>query len=405
MVKKKVLILSTGLGLGGVEKSLLGLLMSFDYDRYEVYLYLTDRDGELMSEIPDMVHILPEISGYSIYNKSIINVFKQGNNLMAIARLYAKVKTILYKVKKHDRQGMVELLYSYKYTFKLLPNIPGDYDVVLSFITPHYIASHKVNAKIKLAWIHTDYSVVDLDIDSELDMWNRFDWIIAISESVADSYLKVFPELDHKIIVIKNILPIKYVQEKAASYFPSFPGKARIQLLSIGRFCYAKNFESIPRLCFELRENGLDIDWNIIGYGNAKYKNMIKTEISKYNIQDYVHLLGKISNPYPYIANCDYYVQPSRYEGNSVAVREAQILNIIPIISKYRTSDSQVIDGVDGYIFDEDINKAIPDLLAAINGNSNPEIINKLICSDYSNQSEIFKLYELIDGDYSCNAD
>lgn len=31
-------------------------------------------------------------------------------------------------------------------------------------------------------------------------------------------------------------------------------------------------------------------------------------------------------NPYPYIKACDIYVQPSRYEGKAVTVREAQIL-------------------------------------------------------------------------------
>ena len=61
-------------------------------------------------------------------------------------------------------------------------------------------------------------------------------------------------------------------------------------------------------------------------------------------------MLGKRDNPYPYIANCDLYVQPSRYEGKCVTVREAQILAKPVVITRYATSASQLTDGVDGVI-------------------------------------------------------
>ena len=61
-------------------------------------------------------------------------------------------------------------------------------------------------------------------------------------------------------------------------------------------------------------------------------------------------LLGRRDNPYPYIAACDLYVQPSRYEGKSVAAREAQMLGKCVVITAYPTSASQLEDGVDGVI-------------------------------------------------------
>ena len=47
-MKHTVLIFSQAMELGGVERSLLGLLDSIDYDRYDVDLFLMRHSGELM---------------------------------------------------------------------------------------------------------------------------------------------------------------------------------------------------------------------------------------------------------------------------------------------------------------------------------------------------------------------
>ena len=67
-------------------------------------------------------------------------------------------------------------------------------------------------------------------------------------------------------------------------------------------------------------------------------------------MEEHVMLLGKKSNPYPYIKACDVYVQPSRYEGKCVSVIEAQSLHKPVIITNYPTAKSQLKDGYDGVI-------------------------------------------------------
>ena len=61
-------------------------------------------------------------------------------------------------------------------------------------------------------------------------------------------------------------------------------------------------------------------------------------------------LLGKKENPYRYIKACDLYLQPSRFEGKSVMVREAQILCKPVIVTNYPTAGSQIRDGIDRVI-------------------------------------------------------
>ena len=47
-MKKKILIISHNLRIGGVERSLIGLLNSIDYSRFEVDLFLFIHDGEFL---------------------------------------------------------------------------------------------------------------------------------------------------------------------------------------------------------------------------------------------------------------------------------------------------------------------------------------------------------------------
>jgi len=115
-------------------------------------------------------------------------------------------------------------------------------------------------------------------------------------------------------------------------------------------------------------------------------------------MEERVILLGKQQNPYPYIASCDLYVQPSRYEGKSVTVRESQALGKPVIITRYPTSSAQLEDGVDGIIApmdNEGCALAIANLLA------DPckmlQLSENCVARDYSNSQEVKKLYRLME--------
>ena len=81
---------------------------------------------------------------------------------------------------------------------------------------------------------------------------------------------------------------------------------------------------------------------------------------------DNVIILGKKENPYPYIKACDIYIQPSRYEGKAVTVREAQMLNKPVIITNFLTAKSQLEDGFDGIIVPMDNEKCAEGIISLI---------------------------------------
>ena len=113
----------------------------------------------------------------------------------------------------------------------------------------------------------------------------------------------------------------------------------------------------------------------------------MRQHISEKKMEEHVILLGKRENPYPYIQRCDIYVQPSRYEGKSVTVREAQMLCKPVAITRYTTASSQVVDGVDGVIMPMDNEGCAQALAAFINDKEKQNaIVNHLRHHDYGNE-------------------
>lgn len=396
---KKILIVSHAMEIGGAEKALLGLLETIDTTEYQVDLFLMRHQGELLKDIPHNINLLPEISEYADLAVPITTVLKKGHFRIAYGRYKGKKAASKRVTELGLGKNDVGLEYSHKYTVKYMPTISDvEYDLAISFLTPHYIVAKKVKAKKIVAWIHTDYTAVSVDKESQLDMWSVYNNIVSISDKATEAFIEVFPTLKDKVITIQNILPQKYINRLTNEFTveSDMCDDGTIKLLSIGRFCVAKNFDNVPEICKLIREQGLNVKWYLIGYGADE--ELIKRRIKEFGMFEYVIILGKKANPYPYIKACDLYVQPSRFEGRCVSVTEAQMLGKPVVITDYTTSKSQLEDEVDGIIVplnNENCALGIAKVL------KNPELMHSLSknCGkrDYSNRNEIKKLYSFID--------
>ena len=395
---KKILIISHAMEIGGAERALLGLLNSIDKSKYDVELFLARHEGELMKFIPSDINLLTTNQAKYLA-VPMIKLLKEKQLKMLYGRLKAKyyAKNMVKKLNL-KKENQVELTYSHLYTFKYINDISSDmeYDLAISFLTPHYICLNKCKAKKKIAWIHTDYSTIDIDVKTEVKMWDEFDYIASISDECTDAFLIKFPTLKDKIVRIDNIITKKMIENQSNDFLSLEYDNNNINLLSIGRFCNAKNFDNIPAICKYIIDKGLNIKWYIIGYGGDE--QLIKDKIQEYNMSDHVFILGKKENPYPYIKACDIYIQPSRYEGKAVTVREAQILCKPVVITNYPTSKSQIDDGVDGVIVPMDNEECAQGVIDFINNKElQNKIVNYLKEHDYSNSNEVEKIYQLME--------
>lgn len=397
-MKPRIFIAIHYLEIGGAEISLIGLLNAIDTSQYDVDLFVYSHRGELMKMIPADVRLLPEIKEYAQIEMPIKTVLKQGGWKIAFARLLAKYQYWRYAKRNHPEEGSAVFQYVFDAVAPCLQDLYeyGTYDLAISFLTPHNIVAEKVRAKRKIAWIHTDYTRISVDAEKELSVWGRFDKIISISSDVTKTFLQVFPSLSDKVIEINNILSPVFVRKRAEEFPVCLSVRAgQINLLSVGRYTSQKNFDNVPDICRRIREMGCDVYWYIIGYGGDEA--LIRSKIKEAGMEDYVILLGKKENPYPYMKECGIYVQPSRFEGNSVTVREAQMLCKPVVVSDYPTAKSQIKDGMDGVIVPLDNAGCAQGIVDFI---KNPELRDKIAAylqaHDYGNEREVEKLYQLI---------
>ena len=115
-------------------------------------------------------------------------------------------------------------------------------------------------------------------------------------------------------------------------------------------------------------------------------------------MQERVIILGKRDNPYPYMRACDLYVQPSRYEGKAVTVREAQLLGKPVVITDYATSGSQLEDGVDGVIVPMDNAGCAAGIAALLRDPARMQQLSENCAKrDYTNSAEVGKIYALME--------
>lgn len=402
MKTPKILILMHYMELGGAESALLGLLQSVDPVRVDVDVFLYSHRGELMEFMPsDKVHLLPEVEAYSLTEKPLSEVLKKGYWRLALARMKGRRKTKVFceRHKQDDRPAECGTFFQQRETVRVLPKIqPGvEYDLAISFLTPHFVVLNNVRAKKKIGWIHTDYTRVLIDVDAELKMWKRLDYIASISEEVGNRFCEVFPSLRPKLVQIENILNADFIRRRVEEHTVSLcDDPSTVCLLTIGRFSPPKKMEDIPLICKKILDTGLHVKWFIIGYGSKEIENVVRENAQKEGVEDNVVILGKKENPYPYIKVCDIYVQPSRYEGKSITVREAQILCKPVIVTNYPTAASQIQSGVDGVIVPMDVDACASEMAAFIrNVELQQKIVKYLQSHDYGNVGEIEKIYRL----------
>lgn len=395
-MKKKILIIGPGMEIGGVERSLLGLLNCIDYDNFEVDLFLLSHTGEFMSLIDERVNLLPEYKKFSLISWSILALIRQRHWGIAAIRLFSKFYGDLRA--KISGTETLNITICKKIISKISSPLSNHYDIALGFFGPHYFLENNVSADLKIGWVHTDYANINEkpDVKYTFSMWNKLDYIACVSENVKMSFDSVYPELTNKTIVIENILSSEFIRAQANLFGveKEMPEDGYVRVLSVGRFCTAKAFDEAVVSCSILVKRGYKIKWYLIGYGPDEH--LIKEKIKELHMEEYMIILGKRENPYPYIKACDIYAQPSRYEGKAVTVTEAQILSKPVLITRYATAASQIKDGIDGYICDMGAVGVANGLEYLIN---HKEVRENLIANTkkqkYSNSEEVEKIIQL----------
>lgn len=396
-MKKNILFVMPSLAAGGGEKSLVNLLSQIDYSRYNVDLFLLNHEGLFMEFLPKYVRIVSSSPAYQTFSLPFFHSMKSlllnGEFSLAYHRMRFTIENRKSKITSIREQS------TWKYLSRAFDELEKEYDVAIGFLekTATYFCVDKVKATKKIGWVHIDYDKLGMDSTFDRAYFNKLNHIITVSEECAHVIKNRFPEEEHKVEVIYNIVSPTMINNMAQIEKTDLYNRKEneIVILSIGRLHRQKGFELAIEACKLLIERGKSIHWYIIGEGEER--ESLTHLIQDNQLEKNFTLLGLKSNPYPYIQQADLYVQPSRFEGKSIAIDEAKILNKPIIVTNYSTAKDQIQDRVNGLIVDmnsEPLAEKIQELIN--NSDLKKLLIQNLKKEKLGTEEEIKKLYKIL---------
>lgn len=300
---KKIAIFQTDLNVGGIQKSLINLLNNIDYNKYEIDLYLTNKDNYFTNEINRKVNIR--------YLKKIPYFTRL---------IYFNILKFFYKNK-----------------------IKKNYDVAIDFNSYSMdtaLVALKCKAKKRIIWVHND---IDIKLKEEKkycilynffkSKYKYFNIYVAVSNGALESFKKYHNYKDKDYITIPNFINTNQIIKKSKEKCNFKVNKNLINICSVGRITYQKGFDILINNIKELILYRQDFHLYIIGDGVII--NDIKKLVEINNLTNYVTFTGNMRNPYSLMSKMDVFVLESRYEGQGMVFLEAKCLGLNIIMPKH----------------------------------------------------------------------
>lgn len=354
---KKILIVGFSLKVGGIERALVEQLKAINYNEYQVDLFLFSHFGPYLSDIPVQVNLLPENCILKYYGltqkeakKSIVG-FIVRSCLAIIARKMGS-PWLLTKVLRYVRlKNEYDIAISYFQNGSLNSLYCGCNELVLDC----------VDAKKKIAWVHSDYIIGRIHNEYNDSLYKRFDAVVNVSYSMKNKFerLDIIPK--SKSFVVYNRYDFQNCMHKASELINDKPNGA-FNLITVGRLEKEKGIDNLFAIAKSLYDKGHKFKWYFIGDGVLA--SWCKEYITNNNLENNVILMGQKDNPYPYIAQSNMLVSGSLSETFGMSILEALTLNIPVIAYKYEAV-SELLNESNGIVCEsfDDMSNTLSNLI------------------------------------------
>ena len=314
--RKKVAILLPWLKMGGTNKIALHFMR--ELSQYcDVTLILSQHTGELLAELPENIHLIIDTM------QDFRDIFKEDLRHLRLGKLW---QDAVYYGRIRAKRDNVD---NYRYLVERHGYIcDTEFDCAISYHgqSPERLLNllYRIHAKKKVAWIHGEFSNTADHCRRMNAYYDRLDRLYFVSGHTLESFQRKFDIPRSRCSVYYN--PIDKGEIMTKAHLPCDPAfdENYVNLVTVGRVSAEKGQDMIPAVTRRLLDDGHPVRWYVIGDGDQRPR--VEQLCREQGVEDSVFLLGTRTNPYPHMARCDIYVQPSYTEGYSTTICEAGML-------------------------------------------------------------------------------
>ena len=298
MKKINILQLVTGLGMGGAEKVVLDLAKYISNEEFNTIVVSMSKRDELYQEF--------------LNNKIDTKLLRKSNSLKDIFYI---INTINKLVKEKN----IQIIHAHMAHSIIVASIIKIFNPSLKIV----FTSHSLNigSRVRelIVWFLKPFRNIDIVFSKEI--------------------LKYFYKSNYK--VIPNGIKID-------KYDLKIKKNQKFTFIAVGRLETVKNHKFLIEIANELKDE-FDFEIQIVGHGYLKEE--LENLIQKYDLKEYVKLLG-LRNDIPELLNQSHcLLMPSLWEGLPIVILEAGASNL-PIIATPVGSIPSLLNGENSYLSD-----------------------------------------------------
>ena len=232
-----------------------------------------------------------------------------------------------------DKEYQKKMYYTYCEPDKMIGKyIPAGYDIYVSFNyqVPSFLLP---DGERNIAWIHgAVYDLAEGGMVKYRQLQNKvFEKvvkIVSISDMTSCSVRTLFPKHADKLVEIYNAVNIAKIRKKADCFT-----QIKVQhpaIIWVGRLDDNKNpLRAIDFFQEVVRKIG---SAHLYFLGKGALETKVKDRAEEYGLQEQIHVLGYMSNPFPVMKQADVCCMTSKSEGFPLSLLESVALGV-PFVS------------------------------------------------------------------------
>jgi len=322
---KKIAIFTLGLGYGGVEKYFSSLCKMLE-DDYEI-------------EIISTYKVLDKPAFYFNKNIKIKYLMDFGPNTKEVKECLKK-HNLINTIKECCKA--IKILYlKYTENIKAIRNIKSDYVITTRSFHNNLVSKFKNKKVIKIATDHNYHNNDFKYINSLIKSCKNFDYFIAVSKSLYNSYKERFTKT--KCIYIPNVIDKK----------PRSVSKLENNtLIAIGRLVEEKGFSDLISVVDLVRQHISDVKLHLIGDGYLL--DTLKQKVKELKLENNVILHGYLDKKEieKHMLDSSIYVMTSLTESFGLVLVEAMSYGLPCVAYSSAAGACELINDKNGILVD-----------------------------------------------------